>query len=66
VHAALEDAGVTGERRVVVVLNKADRLSEDDRADRLARTQERGWEALLVSALTKDGVEALGRRIIER
>jgi GTP-binding protein HflX len=63
VDAALEDAGVTGERRVVVVLNKADRLSEDDRADRLARAQEQGWEALLVSALTKDGVEALARRM---
>ena len=66
VDAALEDAGVHGERHVVVALNKADRLTDDDRHERLALATDRGWDALLVSAVTKDGVEDLGRRIIER
>ena len=61
VDAALEEAGVSGERRVVVALNKADRLGDEERADRLASARDRGWEALLVSATTRDGLEELSR-----
>ena len=64
VDSALEDAGVHGERRMVVALNKADRLSADERADRLAHATDDGWDALLVSAVLGEGLEDLSRRLV--
>ena len=63
VHEVLEDAGVDGTRRVVVALNKADLLAEDDGAERLSLAESHGWEAVLVSAATGAGLDALGRRV---
>jgi GTP-binding protein HflX len=63
VHAALEDAGVDGTHRVVVALNKADLLSEDDGAERLSLAEAHGWEAVLASAATGAGLDALVRRV---
>ena len=64
VHSALEDAGVDTTHRVVVALNKADLLSEDDRAERLSLAESHGWEAVLASATTGEGLDALTRRIV--
>ena len=63
VHAALEDAGVDATHRVVVALNKADLLAEDDRAERLSLAESHGWEAVLASATTGAGLDALARRV---
>ena len=63
VHAALEDAGVDGTRRVIVALNKTDLLAEDDRAERLALAEAHGWDAVAVSATTGAGLDALGRLV---
>ncbi len=59
VFEALAEAGLGAEKRIVVALNKVDRLDEADRADRLRMAQERGWEAVLVSATTGEGLEGL-------
>ncbi len=53
------DGGRGKSRRMVVVLNKADRLDPADRAARLSEAAARGWEAVLVSATPGEGVEAL-------
>ena len=65
VDAALADAGVDGTRRVVVALNKADLLAEDDRAERLALAESHGWEAVLASAISKDGTDDLVRKLLD-
>jgi len=59
VGEALAEAGLDGTRRIVVALNKADRLDAADRADRLGVALGSGWEAVLVSATTRDGLDQL-------
>jgi GTP-binding protein HflX len=63
VGEVLAEAGVGDTRRVVVALNKADKLDEADREHRLRVAQDRGWEAVLVSALKGDGVEKLSNAV---
>jgi GTP-binding protein HflX len=63
VFEVLAEAGLGDAKRVVVALNKADRLDEADRARRLLAAQERGWEAVLVSASTGEGLDMLGGRL---
>ena len=63
VEATLEEAGVGGERRVLAALNKADCLSDEERAERLAVARGHAWEALLVSATTGEGLDALARHL---
>jgi GTP-binding protein HflX len=58
VGEALDQAGLNG-HRVVVVLNKADRLDEADRIARLQAAQARGWEAVVVSATNGSGLNDL-------
>jgi GTP-binding protein HflX len=59
VFQVLADAGVGEEKRVLVALNKADQLDEADRTDRLRTAQDRGWEAIVVSATTGMGLGEL-------
>jgi GTP-binding protein HflX len=59
VGEALGAAGLEESKRVVVALNKCDRLDEADRADRLQMAQDRGWQAVLVSATTGEGMDQL-------
>jgi GTP-binding protein HflX len=59
VGEALGAAGLEESKRVIVALNKADRLDEADRADRLQMAQDRGWQAVLVSAMTGEGMDQL-------
>ncbi|MFI5398685.1 MAG: GTPase HflX [Candidatus Binatia bacterium] len=63
VGEALDQAGLNG-RRVVVALNKADRLDEPDRIHRLRAAEERGWEAVLVSAVNGTGLNDLAGRLV--
>jgi 50S ribosomal subunit-associated GTPase HflX len=61
-------AGLASERRIVVALNKADKLSQAEREERLAVVREQGWEAELVSAVRGDGLADLGimnRRVFQ-
>jgi GTP-binding protein HflX len=62
VGEALDQAGLNG-RRVVVALNKADKLDEADRTHRLRAAEERGWEAVLVSAVTGSGLSDLATAV---
>lgn len=62
VGEALDEAGLNG-RRVVVALNKADKLDEADRTARLRTALERGWEAVLVSAVTGSGLSDLATAV---
>ncbi|MBI1239530.1 MAG: GTPase HflX [Alphaproteobacteria bacterium] len=64
VAAVLEELGLDEERRskMIVVLNKIDRLEADHRADLLARNRS-GIGPLAVSALTGEGLDALGERL---
>ncbi|MDO8665327.1 MAG: hypothetical protein Q7J79_01845 [Gemmatimonadales bacterium] len=55
------DRGTGG--RVILALNKADRLDEADREDRLSAAQARGWEAVLVSAVTGSGLSDLATAV---
>jgi len=59
VGEVLQEAGMDAARRVLVALNKADRLDAPDRESRVAEAAARGWEAVLVSAATGEGVEGL-------
>jgi len=59
VGEALGAAGLEESKRVIVALNKADRLDEADRADRLQMAQDRGWQAVLVSATAGEGMDRL-------
>jgi GTP-binding protein HflX len=56
VGEALEQVGTGEGRRVVVALNKVDRLDEADRESRLRQARQQGWEAALVSARTGSGL----------
>ena len=59
VGEVLQEAGLDPNHRMLVALNKADRLDAADREGRLAEAAARGWEAVLVSAVTGEGVEGL-------
>jgi GTP-binding protein HflX len=59
-HEVLDQIGALG-RPTCLVLNQIDRLEEDERT----RMAERHPDAVLVSALTGDGLEALKERIRE-
>jgi 50S ribosomal subunit-associated GTPase HflX len=48
---------------VILALNKADRLDEADREDRLSAAQAQGWEAVLVSAVTGLGLSDLATAV---
>jgi len=63
VGEALHESGLGGGSRVVVALNKADRLPSNEAESRLRAARERGWEAVLVSALTKEGLGRLGAEL---
>ncbi|HEY2805313.1 MAG TPA: GTPase HflX [Gemmatimonadales bacterium] len=58
VFQALAEAGLDEGKRIVVLLNKADRLDAADREDRPRLAREHGWDAHLVSATTGEGLEA--------
>jgi GTP-binding protein HflX len=62
-----QGSGVGGQegapQRVVVAMNKSDRLDAADRAARMAEAASRGWETVLVSAATGEGIEALRGRL---
>jgi GTPase len=58
VDAVLEEIGA-GEKPRLLVLNKADLLGEEERAEALLRHP----DAVLVSALERDGIETLHERI---
>ncbi len=60
----LEEAGLETGRPILLALNKADRLGESERRERLARTEQRGVAALLVSAATGEGIDALCERLL--
>ena len=45
--------------RMVMALNKVDRLSSNEHDARLREAEARGWDAVATSALTKGGVEGL-------
>ncbi len=63
VHAILEELGVVGSaEKVIEVWNKLDQLDEERRAQVLSR----GDEAIAVSALTGEGVDALLLEIEDR
>ena len=51
--------------RVVMALNKADRLSSDERSLRARDAEARGWEAEPVSALDGTGLKRLKMRLLE-
>ena len=66
VGEALEAAGPRDDGtggRIVVALNKADRLEEADREDRLSAAQAQGWEAVLVSAVKGSGLSDLAAAV---
>ena len=50
--------------RVVVALNKADRLARNEREGRLRDAAERGWEGALTSAVQPGGIERLRAALI--
>ena len=58
VGEVLESAGL-GASRVIAVLNKADRLGDEDKERVLRQAEAMGWEAVLVSAVTREGLEEL-------
>ncbi len=63
-HGLVADGGGGGGApasgpRVIVALNKVDRLSSNEREARLRDAEARGWEAAGTSAITKGGVESL-------
>ena len=58
VGEVLESAGL-GASRVIAVLNKADRLGDEDKERVLGQAEAMGWEAVLVSAVTREGLEEL-------
>jgi GTP-binding protein HflX len=51
------------EPRILVALNKADRLSAEERSTRLREAEARGWEAATTSALTAAGSRPLAARL---
>jgi GTP-binding protein HflX len=59
--AGLRDGGTAG--RVILALNKADRLDEADREARLGAARARGWEAVLVSAVKGSGLSDLATAV---
>jgi len=59
VGEVLHEAGLDDGARVVVALNKVDRLTSNEAESRLGTARERGWEALLVSAAGGNGVREL-------
>jgi GTP-binding protein HflX len=59
VGEVLHEAGVDAGAKVVVALNKADRLDEAERRAVLKTARERGWEVIGVSALRGTGIEEL-------
>lgn len=59
VGEALAEAGMEEGKRMVVALNKADRLDAVDRADRLRVAEGHGWQSVLVSAQTGQGLDGL-------
>ncbi len=63
---ALQEAGLdgAGARRVVVALNKVDRLDAGSREQVARAAAARGWESALVSAAKGEGVDALGRLLV--
>ena len=64
VGEALHGLGVDGEGpRMVMALNKSDRLSPDERAQRLREAEARGWKAAATSALTAAGSRSLVARL---
>ena len=64
VGETLTAAGLSDDRRVVVALNKADRLDAADRASLLESARERGWRAVLVSALDGSGLGDLRAALV--
>ena len=52
----LAEAGLEGGKRMVVALNKADRLSSEEGESRLRTARDHGWDAVLVSATTRAGL----------
>ena len=59
VGEVLHEAGLDDGARVVVALNKVDKLPSNEAESRLGTARERGWEALLVSAAGGNGVREL-------
>ncbi len=59
VFEVLAEAGLSEDKKVIVALNKADRLDEVDRAARLEAARAHGWVALLLSATTGEGLSSL-------
>jgi GTP-binding protein HflX len=59
-HGLVENGSKT---RVVMALNKADRLSPDERAQRLRDAEARGWDGAATSALSAGGAETLKARL---
>jgi len=64
VGEALAAAGLDEHKKLVVALNKCDRLDDADRTDRLQMARDRGWEAVLVSATTGEGLEQLRSALV--
>jgi GTP-binding protein HflX len=58
------DGGTGG--RIIVALNKADRLDEVDREARLRQARQQGWDAVLVSAVQGEGLGELRSQIARR
>jgi GTP-binding protein HflX len=63
VGEVLQEAGLKTGVPVVMVLNKCDRLTSEEREALAAEVARRGWEAVLVSAKTGEGMEGVGRCI---
>jgi GTP-binding protein HflX len=63
VGEVLAAAGAGKGGRLIAVLNKADRLDDNERERVLRQAEAMGWEALLVSAITRDGLEELKRAL---
>jgi len=61
----LADGGGAGgaSPRILMALNKLDRLSPNERAARLRDAEARGWDAVGTSAVTAGGVEGLKARL---
>jgi GTP-binding protein HflX len=63
VGEVLQEAGLASGVPVVMVLNKCDRLTSEEREALAAEVARRGWEAVLVSAKTGEGMEGVAAAV---
>ena len=63
-HGMVAEGAAAGSGpRMLMALNKVDRLSSNERDQRLREAEARGWDAVATSAVAKGGVDGLRARM---